>query len=272
MLKLKWAVPTAFLLVACIPSMAFAAAPEVFAGTISADYANTNFSGGGSSADSWGFNAAGAFGLGVPDFAAQIDGSFHRSSASGINANNWDVGGSLFWAPGNMWRIGPNVTYREIDFTGAASGLDVHATSYGAFGELFVSEMLTIGVKGGGADGTVNLTGFGSGSASGSYVGGELTGYVLPDLAIKGSVDYVDIDGAKVTSYGIGFEYLISEETPFSLFAGYNYVDISGISGHANNWLVGLKFYTDQPAPLVARQRTGTLGSIASPSGLQFAF
>ena len=272
MLKHKWALPTAFLLTACVPSVAFATAPAVFAGTISADYANTNLSGGGASADSWGFNAAGAFGLGVSDIGAQIDGSYHRSSASGIDANQWLVGGSIFWAPGDMWRIGPNVTYRAIDFTGAASGLDVHATSYGVFGELFVSDAITIGVKGGGADGSVNVSGFGSGSASGGYVGGELTGYVLPDLAIKGSIDYVDIDSAKVTSYGIGFEYLLSEDTPFSLFAGYNYVDISGASGHANNWLVGLKFYTDQPAPLVARHRTGTVGSIASSSGLQFAF
>jgi hypothetical protein len=140
------------------------------------------------------------------------------------------------------------------------------------FGELFVSNAITIGVKGGGADGTANFSGLGSGSASGGYVGGELTGYVMPDLAIKGSVNYVDVDGAKVTVYGIGFEYLVSESVPFSIFGGYNCVDLSAASGHGNNWLVGLKFYTDQPAPLVTRHRTGTLGSIASPSGLQFAF
>ena len=268
----KRALPAAFLLAACVPSAAFAAPPAGFAGTISADYSNTNFSSGGGSADQWGINGAGAFGLGMTDFGAQIDASYHRTSASGVDANVWGIGGSIFWAPTNMWRIGPNVNYQAINFTGAGSGLDVHATSYGVFGEYFASDVFTIGVKGGGADGTVSISGVGSGSASGGYVGGQLTGYVLPNLAIKGSIDYVDVDGAKITSYGIGFEYLISEDNPISIFGGYNYVDISGASGHGNNWLVGLKFYTDGPASLVTHHRTGTLGSIASSSGLQFAF
>jgi hypothetical protein len=220
----------------------------------------------------WGVSGAGSFALGMTDFGGQIDGSYHRLSVSSVDLNLWTVGGSIFWTPDTMWRIGPNVTYTSVDFTGAASGLNLHTTSYGAFVEYFVSDAFTIGAKGGGASGTLNLSGVGSGSASGGYVGGELTGYVIPDLAIKGSVEYIDIEGAKVTTFGIGFEYLISESTPISIFGAYNYADLSGVTGHENNWRVGLKFYVDQLAPLVTHHRTGTLGSVASPSGLQFAF
>ena len=75
-------------------------APNGFAGTFSADYGNTSYSGGGGNADIWGVNGAGAFGLGMNDIGAEINGSYHRASVSSVDANIWGVGGSIFWAPG----------------------------------------------------------------------------------------------------------------------------------------------------------------------------
>ena len=253
---------------AFLATSAQAAAPNGYVGTLSADYENSSYSGGGGHANAWGLNGALAFGLN--DFGGEFDGNYHRVYVSGADANVWSVGGSIFWAPGTF-RAGPSVSYTKLDFSGAASGVDIHATSYGVFGEFFVNNAFTVGLRGGGADGELSVSGFG-GKATGGYVGGELTGYATPDFAIKGNIDYVEIGGGHVTSYGLNAEYLLSEETPFSVFGGYTRTELSDGLGHGDTFVIGLKFYTSGPAPLVTRHRTGTLGSIANPSGLQFAF
>jgi len=254
---------------AFVASSAQAAAPNGFAGTFSADYANTDYSGGGGNADTWGLNGAGAFDLGMNDLGGEINGSYHRVSVDSFDANIWNIGGSVFWAPG-YGRFGPTISYTTVNFNDI-SGVDAHATTYGLFGEFFVNDMFTIGVKGGGTDGKWNISGFGSGSETGGYVGGELTGYAMPNLAIKGNVEYVEVGGVHVTNYGLNAEYLVSEETPISVFGGYTRTDLSNGAGHGDTWMVGLKFYVG-PGNLVTRHRTGTLGSLGTVSGLNFAF
>jgi hypothetical protein len=271
MFSLSRSVFGATIIAAACATSAQAAAPNGFAGTFSADYGNTSYSGGGGNADIWGVNGAGAFGLGMNDIGAEINGSYHRASVSSVDANIWGVGGSIFWAPGTG-RFGPSISYTKLDFSGAASGIDAHATTYGVFGEFFVSDVFTIGVKGGGTSGTWNVTGFGTGSESGGYVGGELTGYAMPNLAIKGVVDYVDIAGGNVTNYGVNGEYLFSETTPISVFGGYTRTDFSNGGGHGDTWTIGLKFYTNGAGSLITHHRTGTLGNIGGVSGLQTAF
>ncbi|HXJ02658.1 MAG TPA: hypothetical protein VNH44_15665 [Micropepsaceae bacterium] len=252
------------------PLSAEAAAPIGIVGAFSGDYSNSSYSGGGSHADTWGLNGAGAFGLGMNDLAGQINGGYHRLSVSGADADIWDIGGSAYWAPG-FGRAGASVAYTTANFGGSGSGIDAHATTYGVFGEYFLNDAITVGAKGGGADGKVNLSGFGSGSGSGGYVGGELTGYAMPDLALKGTIDYVDLSGGHLTSYGINAEYLFSEATPISLYGGYVRSDLSNNAGHVDTWMVGLKFYTGGPGSLVTHQRTETLGSIGTNSALRSA-
>ena len=254
---------------AMAPLAAEAAAPVGIVGLFSGDYANSSYSGGGGHADTWGINGAGAFGLGMNDLAAQINGGYHRLSVSSVDADIWDVGGSAYWAPG-FGRGGASVAYTTVDF-GSSTGIDAHATTYGVFGEYFLNDAFTIGAKGGGADGKVNLSGFGSGSGNGGYLGAELTGYAMPDLAIKGTVDYVDLSGGHLTSYGVNAEYLISEETPISLFGGYQRSELSNDAGHVDTWMVGVKFYTGGPASLVTHHRTETLGSIGTNGALRNA-
>lgn len=254
-----------------LATSAQAESPTTLVGTLSGDYSNSRYSGGGGNADTWGLNAAGAFGLGMNDIAAEVDGSWHSFSSNGVDANIWGIGGNVFWAPGNG-RFGPSVSYTSINFSGAASGLDAHATTYGLFGEFFVSDAFTIGVKGGGTDGKASLNGVGSSSGSGGYVGGELTGYAMPDLAIKGTIDYLDVSGSHVTSYGVGAEYLVSETTPFSIFGGYTRGDLSGGAGHVDNWFIGVKYYTGGGGSLVTQNRSKTLGSIGTVPGVRFAF
>ena len=250
-------------------SSAQAAAPNAYVGTFSADYANTGYSGVSGHANTWGLNGAVAFGLN--DVGGEIDGSYHRVTASGADANIWGVGGSIFWAPGTF-RAGPSVSYTKIDFGGAASGIDAHATTYGAFGEFFVSNAITVGLKGGGTSGEFSITGFGSSNATGGYIGGELIGYATPDFAVKGNIDYDEVGSGHITNYGINAEYLFSEATPISVFGGYTRTDLSNAGGHGDTFMIGLKFYPSGPAPLVTHHRTETLGSIGTFSGLQFAF
>jgi hypothetical protein len=260
----------AFALILLLTSgTANAAAPTELMGTLSGDYAHSDSS--GVSGNAWGFNAAGAFGLGTNDLGAELNGSYHRASASGVDLDAWGLGGSLFWAPG-MGRLGATATYQSFNFGGLASGLDAHATTYGVFGEYFGNEFFTLGAKGGGLSGEATLAGFGSGSDTGSYVGGSVTAYPISDFALNGSVDYVDFSGVHITTYGATAEYLISEMMPFSIFGGYARTDFSAGLGSADTWFVGVKFYPGGPtAPLVTRHRNGTLGPVGTVSGLKFA-
>jgi len=237
-------------------------------GTLSGDYANSQYSGGGD-ADTWGVSAAVAFGLGWfnNQVGADVNGGYHRISFSGPDADSWNIGGSMYWAP-TFGRFGPSISYTSIDFGG---GLDAHDTAYGVFGEFFATPFITAGVKVGGVQN--GGSGFASSGNSGSYVGGSLTGYLTPDFAINGTIDYLDISAAHLTSYGVKAEYLFSQALPISVFAGYTRTDLSNNLGNVDTVFVGLKFYTSEAAaPLVVHHRTETLGSIGTVTGLQYAF
>jgi hypothetical protein len=256
--------------VALLPALAAADSTYGLRGTITGDYANTQVKG-APHTDAWGVDGSAVVGLGAPDVDAELDGSYHHLSNSGADANVWNVGGSAFWAPG-PGRLGATVTYTSLDFSGAASGVNAHATTYGAFGEYYFENMLTLGAKGGGLDGTLGISGLGSGSATGSYLGGEVVGYLSPDFALSGTVDHYAIHSAHLTSYTASGEYLISETMPLSIFGGYTNTQFSSGLGHANTWFAGLRFYLDGAPTLIDHQRNGTLGWIGSSNGLQAAF
>jgi hypothetical protein len=270
MSKISVAIMGCGVALALLPVFAMADSVDGLRGSITGDYSNTHVKG-LPNADTWGVGGSGVVSLGAPNIDAELDGSYHRLSDSGADANIWNIGGSAFWAPG-PGRLGATVTYTSLDFSGSGSGLNAHATTYGGFGEYYIGDMLTLGAKGGGLDGTVGLPGFGSGSASGSYVGGEVIGYLMPDLALSGDVDYTSIQGGHLTSFTASGEYLISESMPISIFGGYTNTQISGGGGHSDTWFAGLRFYLDGNPTLIAHQRNGTLGWIGSVSGLQAAF
>jgi len=245
------------LLSAAAVQPAMAAAPAGFAGAIDGEYANANFSGGGGNADIWGITAAGAFSLGRPDLGAQIDGGWHRWSGSGADLDQWNIGGSLFWAPA-FGRVGATVAYTSLDLGG---GLDINATSYGVFGEYFFSDVLTFGAHGGG----VTASGLGS-SDTGGYIGGGLTGYIIPNFALMGTIDYFDVAGGSTTTYGVGAEWQVSQMLPVSVYGGYRYNDFSGGGGHVDVWFIGVRFYAGgMGMPLVGNHRNGTLGWVGQP-------
>ena len=237
---------------------AFADGMSDFSGVLSGGYAN--YSVGGESINSWGGDGSGMFGLGS-NFAGQIDAGYHNLSASGASIDEWDVGGSVFWRA-SMGRIGAVVAYDSAS-GGGASG---HITSYGGFGEWFAGSMFTLGLKGGAISG--------SGLSGSDYFGAAATFYAMPDLGFTGGYDYDKIGGGggvTANTWSITGEWLVSEHTPVSVYAGYASTDISSGGPTINTWSIGLKIYTDPegPAPLVERQRAGAeqWGNTTGPIG-----
>jgi hypothetical protein len=210
--------------------------------------------------DKWGLNAAGAFGLGLDNIGAEID--------AGLHSHSWSLGGALFWAPAAGLRLGPTLSYRKLNF----SGLQGDVTTYGGFGKVFVTQSVKLSVKGGAATGSSKLAGVTSRSSTGSYVGGGITGYLIPDFALNGGIDYVQFNSIHVTTYGAGAEYQVSETFPMSVHVGYSHSQVSGGLNHSANTLhIGVKFYTGRQS-LAVHQRDETEGDIGTVTGLEFAF
>lgn len=238
-------------------SMSAPASAE-FSGVLSGNYANSDFSHGGGSVDSYGVAGGGMFGL-APNWAAQIDGGYHHLSGSGSDADAWNVDGSAFWRA-SAGRIGAAVGYNDVTKGGG------HATNYGLFGDWYATQAITLGVKGGWFNA--------SGNSDGEYAGAALTGYVMPDFALTGSYDYSHFKGLTTENdYTIQGEWLVSERMPFSVYGGYTRSEFSGTGGvSANTWFVGLRFYCDptNSAPLVSRQRNGAeiYGTSFGPAAL----
>lgn len=250
------------LALAALPfSPAMAAAPMGFAGTISGEYSSLDVD--GDNADSWGANGEAAFGLGPSgNFGGQINGGYHNWSDDFADADVFDVGGSLFWAS-PMARAGGTVAYKSIDL---GSGFDINATGYGVFGEFYAGDFFTIGAHGGGWSG--EALGFDS---DGFYIGGRATGYIMPNLAIAGTVDFFGNDaGGDATTWGVDAEYQFSQTLPVSVYGGYRNTSFDG-GGDADAFFIGVKFYAGgAPMDLVGHHRNGTLGWLGEPlRGLQ---
>jgi hypothetical protein len=239
---------------------AFADAPQGFAGTLSGSYTDWNFSNGGGNANLWSTNGQAAFGLGMQDLAAEFDGGYHSvSNGSAGNLDIWNVGGHLFWAPAAPWRVGGTLQYESLSGFGA----NTHLYQYGAFGEYYFNDMVTLGLNGGGWSGRQGT--FGTGN-SGGYVGGGATAYVMPDLALTGQINYFSGDNAHLTNYTAQAEYLVSESTPVSVFGGYTFTDVPGPKNHIDQWLIGVKFYTSgNGTTLVDKHRNGALDNLVRP-------
>jgi len=223
-------------------------------GTLSGSYADDT-NGGGSNLWNVDGSLTGMFG---GNWGGEVAGGYHNISNASVDI--WNIGGSVFWA-GMQGRLAATVNYDDISVTGG----DVHFTSYGVGGEWYAGPSFTVGLKGGGT--SIDISGF-SGNATGGYAGGMLQGYVMPNLSLSGSVDYMGISGGHITSETARVEWLISQSTPVSVYGGYQHVDSSAfLFGTASQdiFFVGAKLYLNGPGggTLVDRQRNGSLGWVS---------
>ena len=198
---------------------------------------------------------------GVPNLNFEADASYTPSWATHFSSIDWAVSGSVFWA--NMdGRIGANLNYETITHAG-------RATSGGLFGEWYLGG-LTAMAKGGFSSGGVNSAFF-SGD-QGNYLGAAVVGYITPDLAITGGVDWQDVVhrpnpppalnniSNHSTSFLVNAEYLFDEDYGFTGYVGYQHFSNSGgASSDDNVWMIGLRWYTGAPESLMTGARTGTL-------------
>ncbi len=244
---------------------AMAEAPMGFAGTLGGDYTRTTCDGCGNN-NAWGGQGSAAFGF-SPQFGAEVDGSYHRLSSTGSDVDLWSIGGSGFFDFG-QGRVGGTVNYDSF----SGSGFSGHVTTYGGFGEFYAADLFTIAAKGGGLSASAGAFGGGA-SATGGYVSGAVLFYPIPDVNLTGAIDYVDISGGHITSYGVSGEWMVSEMVPVTIVGGYTHHDISG-GFSADTWRIGLKIYTDgNGVTLVDKHRNGTLGWVGDASlGTRLAF
>lgn len=231
---------------ACVIAAVAIAAPASaanFDGVFSGDYSHLDANGGGS-ANEWGASGSGAFGFGG-NWAGELDGGYHNIDGSGSNLSVWNVDGSIMWR-GAQGRAGVVVGYQDAN----GGGTSINATNYGAFGEWYAGPQFTIGVKGGAFNG--------SHSISGDYLGARVTGYIMPNLSLSGEYDYTHLQHlGNENDYSADVEWMFSQTTPVSIYAGYTNSSISG-AGTINTWSVGIKLYTDPMAgSMVDRQREG---------------
>jgi hypothetical protein len=248
------------LLLSAIPfAGANAAAPMGLAGTVGGEYGSVDI--GGGDADSWGVNGEAAFGLGTAGtFGAQLNGGYHNLSGDGGDADIFDIGGSGFWAS-MAARAGGTIAYKSID----VGTVDISATAFGGFGEYYFSNFFTLG----------GHAGFWTGEAAGFdddgfYVGARGTGYVTPNLALSGTLDFLGGSG-DATTWGVDAEWQFSQTTPLALYGGYRNTSFDG-GGDVDAFFIGIRFYAGgMPQPLVGNHRNGTLGWLGDPlRGLQF--
>lgn len=249
-------------LLGCVCALALGASPALagnFSGTLSGDYLHFDFHDLGLNANAWG--AAGEFQGEVADgMHVQGDINYHHISGNGVGIDDSILNGAVYW-DFDAGRAGGNLGYQTIKIDHAIG----HLVTYGGFGEFWAGDMFTFGVKGGGYSDT-------NGGGSGYYLGAEAKAYVMPDLALAGTIGHTGNNGE--TDYAASAEWLVSEDVPISISGTYTYTHLCCSEGNANVWAVKLAYYFNggSAQTLEDRQRGGNLGwaSGAGTFGFQF--
>jgi hypothetical protein len=234
-----------------------------------------HFSGGGGSASGSIWNVGGS--LAVPiqsDWAVQVNGGYSRLNVSGVDVDNGYVAGSLAWLP-HWGRLGGTVSYTREDLGVGPTNLRVENESYGVFADWYATPQITVAGRAGGLSGRFMALGFSKSFSSAYYVGGSMKGYVMPDLALSGNVDYNTTGFSGIhfntTTAGIGAEWLVSHNYPLALTFNYDYstTSLGGGLGSINSNAVGVgaKFFFGGPpqGTLSDHEHSGSDDEATSP-------
>jgi hypothetical protein len=232
------------------------------AGTLGVDYADFSPSS-GSDGNQWGLSGSGLFALG-DNFGLNLDVGYHNVSGTGPSLDNVAASGTLLLQQPDG-RIGLTLGFQS----NSQGSYSSNTYNYGLVGDYFVSPEITLSGKGGGFSSDPGSDGY--------YLGGALTGYANPDLAINGAIDYTrftKFGGSNETDFTIKGEWLVSESTPVLVFGGYTYSALSPGSFNVGTVFVGIKLYTSRvgAVTLTAQQRNGPVGwsSAFAPLSLKF--
>lgn len=251
----KTTLAAAFALACALPASAFAAADlSGFSGLIDGGFAYTRVPVLKLQVDADHYNFKGSllYTFDNPGFGIQLDAQDDIYFAIKHNeANLWSAGGSVFWRD-NKGTIGLTGSYFAVDapatplFSGKKS-----IENYGFFGEYYVLKTLTLQFKGGGTTGGVGYASL--------YAGGGLNWYEEPWLVFHLGMNFTSYTSAHDwTNVNSSIEYLPFYSLPVSLYAGYDYANVSS-SRYASTFFAGLKFHFGPGTTLADYDRTGPL-------------
>jgi hypothetical protein len=236
-----------------LPVAAQAQPMPVFGGFVWGQYGTGESD--GYDADVWSGGGSAAFGV-YQNIHLQGDIAFHTSDIGGGDSLDvWTFGGSAFWR-GPNFAFGANIGNMSIE----VDPIDFDVMNYGAFGEFYANQFITVYALGGGLDGDFGFDGM--------YLGGGATGYVLPNASLSANISFADFDSSDSTEFGVAGEYMFSETLPVSVYAGYSYVDADAGDG-VNVWTIGMRFLFGAVGPLVERDRTGAVRH-TGPAAIRF--
>lgn len=171
-----------------------------------------------------------------PGINLQLGGSYdHVSNGSD---DEWGFGGDVFWRE-RVGTFGVSGGYGSVS-TGTAMK---QLASYGAFGEWYPLNSLTVRGKAGAFDGDL----------SGWYSGVGVKYYASPYIAFDIGYDYVS--SGRIHTIDVGAEYLISRRYPFSVFAGYEHTQ--GRATGTDALMIKLKYRLGLAGSLVRLDRLG---------------
>lgn len=222
--------------------------------------------GGVSDSDQYTGHGALLYTLDNPGFAFQLDGSGDFYFAIPHSpAHLWSAEASAFWRDAKG-TFGVSGSYFSVDAPAAPIfRLAKSIESYGFFGEYYVFKDLTLQIRGGGTTGEFGLA---------SYDGaGGLTYYDSPDLAFHTEYNFTAFtSGHDWTDVNSSVEYLPFSRTPVSLYAGYDYTNVSH-GGDLSTLFVGVKYRFGAARALSDYQRSGPIewtGSARPGANLKF--
>ena len=258
-----------------------------FAGFVDAQYSHTSLDldddfFGNTDDDGWNSITVGlgiAFPVDEVDALAwQLDGNYSSQSADEASQIVWNLGGSMFLSYAGS-RTGININYETMtDFGSLTNG--------GLFTEWYLGNF-TIAGKGGWiwGGGTPN-------GGRGNYLGANIAGYFVPNLAVGASVTWSDLISGSTgvgggyggpcygptcgrrdfseTNFTIDAEFLVSQTFPVSVFGGYTFTDYQRSENssnpnlpetdfNANTFFIGVRYYMGGMGSLVDMHRNGNL-------------
>jgi hypothetical protein len=168
----------------------------------------------------------------------QLGGSYDHISQG--STDNWGIHGDLFWRE-RFGTAGVSAGYGSVN-TGTASEV---FTSYGAFGEWYPINSLTLRLKGGAFDGGI----------TGWYSGAGVTYYATSYISLSVSYNYTRPSGDRLHAIDVEAEYLVSRRYPLTVAVGYEHTQ-SRING-TDALMARLKYRLGVAGSLVRLDRLG---------------
>ena len=194
------------------------------------------------------------------DFASHSPDS-NKTGGISLALDTWTAGGTFFWRDPSVGMLGVDVGYQSADV--AISGDGFRA---GLRGEWYPNDRWTVS----GAVGWEEIDFHSFTRIDGWYANAGVKYYFndRASLSLNGNYYTANINNASIDtnqwSVGVEGEYLISRDTPVSVFGGFRYGDynIDHVPNDPTQWTayVGLKFrFGNDGAPLVGQDREGAV-------------